>query len=202
MSCGNSASTSRLKSIGDGPWGSAPVGVIGPGPLLGCALRAGLGGVCEVESEPLLGPDLLLGPFSLATGEASFAANLLAAAPKSSKFVPCPTITEKGFEMREKGGEFFEGTWCWRELPEAIAAPVANGVETSGWQVGGGIQWSLPSLGSPSLRALAACATLLGAHPSPPSLGATLSVAVAPAVFLSVLSQFPRGRELGAMGAS
>ncbi len=63
---GNSASNSILGSTGDGPWGSAPVGAVGLGPLLGCVVRALLGGVAEVMVGLPLEASLLLGSDSLA----------------------------------------------------------------------------------------------------------------------------------------
>jgi hypothetical protein len=62
---GNSASNSILGSTGDGPWGSAPMGVIDPGPLLGCVVRVALGGVVEGMIGLSLEASLLLGPVSL-----------------------------------------------------------------------------------------------------------------------------------------
>ncbi len=44
ISSGNSASSSKLRSTGDGPWVSAPEGEVDPGPLPECAIRFELGG--------------------------------------------------------------------------------------------------------------------------------------------------------------
>jgi hypothetical protein len=77
---GDSASNSIFGSTSDGSWGSAPVGAVGPGPLLGCVVRKALGGVAEVLLGLLLRASLLLGSISLA-GSPPLATCLSAVAP-------------------------------------------------------------------------------------------------------------------------
>jgi len=60
----------------------------------------------------------------------------------------------------------------WEELPDAPAAPVANGVETSRWLVDEGVRWRWPSCDSPSFRVLVANASLFRDRAHSDSLGA------------------------------
>jgi hypothetical protein len=90
---GNSASNSILGSTGDGPWGPAPMGAVSPGPLLGCVVRAALGGVAEEVVDLSLEASLLLGSVSL-VGSPPLATCLSTAAPQDSELDPLPVTTE------------------------------------------------------------------------------------------------------------
>ncbi len=110
MSMGNSASSSKLLSTSDGPWGSALVGAVGLGPLPGRVVRAGLGGVAEKVLDPLLGSIFSLGSLTLAEGGSFRASRLSAAAPRIFELGPLPAITKNNSRMRGRGAEFLECT--------------------------------------------------------------------------------------------
>jgi len=86
------------------------VGAIIPGPLLGCVIKAGLGGVCEAVTDLLLESVLVPGSLSLAAEKTSLATSLSATVPRFSELVLWPAITKKNSEMRGRGKEFFGGT--------------------------------------------------------------------------------------------
>jgi hypothetical protein len=94
MSSGNFASSSKLKSTGDGPWVSAPVGEVDPGSLPECAIRDGLGGaVVGVMIGFLLASFFPLESFALAVEASSLVTCLAAAALKHPESGLCPTIS-------------------------------------------------------------------------------------------------------------
>jgi len=109
ISVGNSASNSILGCTRDGPWGSAPVGVVGLGPLLGCVVRTVLGGVVELMVGLPLEASLLFGSDSLA-GNPPLATHLTAVAPRNFELWPLPASTENNSGMRERGVEILGRT--------------------------------------------------------------------------------------------
>jgi hypothetical protein len=84
---GKSASKTKLGSTGDGPWGSAPVGMIDLGLLLGCVGRAEFRGVAEEVSGRLPRRDLSLGT-GLLVWSSPLAERLSASAPRASELGP------------------------------------------------------------------------------------------------------------------
>jgi hypothetical protein len=110
MSSGNSASSSKLKSTGDGPWVSAPLGEVDPGPLPECAIRDGLGGaVVGVMIGFLLASFFPLESFALVAEASSLVTCLVAAALKHprSGFLP-DNLRERFRNARKKGGMLCE----------------------------------------------------------------------------------------------
>ncbi len=177
------------------------MGAVGLGPLPGRVVRAGLGGVAEKVLDPLLGSIFSLGSLTLAEGGSFRASRLSATAPRISELGPLPAITKNNSRMRGRGAEFLECTWEWEELPSAPNASFAICVETSRWELGGGDCWSCPSLDSPSLRAIVACAFLPGEWHLFRSLVATGSSS-ATSAFFPLLSRFSGRRVFDVAGVS
>jgi len=90
---GKSASKTKLGSIGDGPWGLAPVGMIDPGPLLGCVGRAEFRGVAEEVSDRHPGRNLSLGT-GLLVWSSPLAERLSTSAPRAFELGPFFVTTE------------------------------------------------------------------------------------------------------------
>ncbi|CAK9262372.1 unnamed protein product [Sphagnum jensenii] len=78
----NSASSSKLRFIGDGPWVSTPEGEVDPGPLPECAIRFGLGGAAMGAIGFLLVSVFPLNVFALAAEASSLVTCLAATALK------------------------------------------------------------------------------------------------------------------------
>jgi hypothetical protein len=76
------------------------MGVVVPGPLPGCVIRTGLGGVAEKVFNLLLDLVFSLGSFPLVAERSSFATDLSATTPKFSKLGPWPATTKNNSEMR------------------------------------------------------------------------------------------------------
>jgi len=110
ISFGNSTSSSKLRSTGDGPWFSAPGGEEDPGPLPKCVVRFEIGGVFVGAIDVFLASIFPLEAKTLASEASSLSTCLAAAALPLPVSGLCPTITEGNSEMRERGREWFVST--------------------------------------------------------------------------------------------